>query len=109
MLEPKRKCKLEWTVEDHKLAGSSPPPELANNPGKRQVDTMTDGDVKELLEFQKAELDRLQKKALVTPNFDVTQSGIRYKRATEERERTLKFLERIGRLPKTSPRLARNF
>jgi len=101
VLGSNKKCRLAFTAKDHKDFGSNPSSdELINNPQKREVDLMTDGDIKELLELQKAELTRLQKKALTAPNFDATREGIRYRKAAEENVRALKFLKEIKRLPK---------
>ncbi len=83
------------TAEDHKIVGSTPPPELVENPGKTLADIMSDAEIIEFLKRgQEAlkEIRRHQEDNAIPPGSSQI--------AEKMLERTVHYLAAIGRLPK---------
>lgn len=84
---------LGVTEEDHRKLGSSPPPELADNPGKTMLDLMSEDELLEWLRTKKATLEEYRIK-----DGDFAQSY--YVSLKRNVIATLTFLRKFERLPK---------
>lgn len=88
---------LGVTAEDHGIIGSTPPPELIQNPHKTKAELMTDEEILAWLRTQVGALDELsaleRKKRSPYPT-------IRLSEAENRLARTIRYLRTINRLPK---------
>ena len=88
---------LGVTAEDHTAIHSSPPPELAKNPGKTLAELMSDEEIAEWLKGQQEalkELSRLQKTNAALAGTFFAQG------AREKVKKAIRYLKTVGRLPK---------